>query len=295
MARSLWTGSLSFGLVNVPVALVSAVRDQDVHFHQIHRKTNERLHISYVCKKEDRPVPYEEIAHGFPAKDGGYVMLTDAELEAAQPEKTRTIDVAEFVDLSEIDPILFDHPYYLLPAGEAQGPQRAYRLLVDVMEKAGKVAIGQFVLRTKEYLVAVRAKDGVLALTTMIFHDEVRPTDDLPLPGRRRLSKGKVDQAVAVVEALASDFDPARYRDRYRAQLRKLVERKRAGERIKAPPRASTPKPPPDLMAALKESLERIRSQDGQAGDRGGKRARSRAGGSGQGRKRQARTTKARR
>ena len=158
-ARSLWSGSLSFGLVNVPVSLVSAVRDQAIHFHQIHKKTHERLHVSYVCTKEKTPVDYAEIAHGFDTGDG-YVMLTDDELAAAQPEKTRTIDIAKFVALEEIDPILFDHPYYLLPAGEGEGPLRAYRLLADVMADNDKVAIGQFVLRTKEYLVAVRARDG---------------------------------------------------------------------------------------------------------------------------------------
>ena len=163
-ARSLWSGSLSFGLVNVPVSLVSAVRDQAIHFHQIHKKTHERLHVSYVCTKEKTPVDYSEIAHGFDTGDG-YVMLTDEELAAAQPEKTRTIDIAKFVALDEIDPILFDHPYYLLPAGEGEGPLRTYRLLNEVMADADKVAIGQFVLRTKEYLVAVRARGDLLSLT----------------------------------------------------------------------------------------------------------------------------------
>jgi DNA end-binding protein Ku len=257
--RSLWSGSLSFGLVNVPVALVSAVRDRDLHFRQIHRETHEPLHIAYVCTKERRPVDYSEIAHGFDTGDG-YVVLTDEELAAAQPEKTRTIDIAEFVELDEIDPIFFDHPYYLLPAGEGEGPLRAYRLLVDVMAQAGKVALGQFVLRTKEYLVAVRPKDGVLALTTMLFQEEIRPTDELGLPARKRPSKAKVDQAVALVEALGADFDHAAYKDRYRARLRKLIKDKEAGETIKAPPAPESPGVPPDLMEVLKASLDQVRS-----------------------------------
>jgi DNA end-binding protein Ku len=257
--RSLWTGALSFGLVNVPVALVSAVRDQDLHFNQIHDKTHERLHISYVCTKENAPVDYAEIAHGFDTGDG-YVMLTDDELAAAQPEKTRTIEIAEFVELDEIDPILFDHPYYLLPAGEGEGPARAYRLLLDVMADEGKVAIGQFVLRTKEYLVAVRPKDGVLALTTMLFQREIRPTKDLDLPTRKRPSKAKIDQAVALVEALGADFDHARYEDRYRDRLRKLVKDKEAGETIKPPPAPKAPGAPPDLMEVLKASLDEVRA-----------------------------------
>jgi DNA end-binding protein Ku len=262
MPRSLWTGSLSFGLVNVPVALLSAVRDQRVHFRQIHKKSHEPLHISYVCKKEDRPVPYDEIVHGFETEKGDYVMLTDDELAAAAPEKTRTIDISEFVPLEEIDPIFFDHPYYLVPVGEAQGPIRAYQLLVRVMEEADQVAIGRFVLRTKEYLVAIRAKEGVLALTTMLFHDEVRPTDELPLPGKKKPAKAQLDQAVKLVEALAADFDPAAYKDRYTQRLRALVKKKEAGETIKAPARTKAPSPTPDLMAALKESLERIRSEE---------------------------------
>jgi DNA end-binding protein Ku len=224
--RSMWTGSLSFGLVNVPVSLVTATRDKDLHFHQIHGKTHERLSIAYVCTKENAPVDYSEIAHGFDTGEG-YVMLTDEELAAAQPEKTRTIDISQFVDLAEIDPILFDHPYYLVPAGEGEGPLRAYRLL---------------------------------ALTTMLFQHEVRPTDDLDLPKRRRPSKAKVDQAAALVEALAADFDHGAYKDRYREQLRKIVKAKEAGETIKAPRAAKAPDVPPDLMEILKASLDEVRA-----------------------------------
>jgi DNA end-binding protein Ku len=259
-ARSLWTGALSFGLVNVPVSLVSAVRDRALHFRQIHANDHEPLHVAYVCTKENAPVDYSEIAHGFDTGDG-YVMLTDEELAVAQPEKTRTIEIAEFVALDEIDPILFDHPYYLLPAGEGDGPQRAYRLLLDVMADEGKVAIGQFVLRTKEYLVAVRPKDGVLALTTMLFQPEIRPTKDLDLPTRKRPGKAKVDQAVALVEALGADFDHAQYKDRYRERLRKLVKDKAAGETIEPPPAPKAPGAPPDLMEVLKASLDEVRAR----------------------------------
>jgi DNA end-binding protein Ku len=257
--RSMWTGSISFGLVNVPVSLITATRDRDLHFHQIHDKSHERLSVSYVCTKEDAPVDYSEIAHGFDTGKG-YVMLTDDELAAAQPEKTRTIDISEFVPLADIDPILFDHPYYLVPAGEGEGPLRAYRLLADVMADSDKVAIGQFVLRTKEYLVAVRAKDKLLALTTMLFQHEVRPTDELDLPKRKRPAKAKVDQAVALVEALGADFDHGAYKDRYRAQLRKIVKAKEAGETIKAPKAPETPGVPPDLMEVLKASLDEVKA-----------------------------------
>jgi DNA end-binding protein Ku len=257
--RSLWTGSLSFGLVNVPVWLVSGLRDQSLPFHQIDKKTHERLHISYVCTRERRPVDYGEIAHGFDTGEG-YVMLTDDELAAAQPEKTRTIDVSKFVAPEEIDPILFDHPYHLLPGGEGEGPSRAYRLLVEVMQDAERVAIGQFVLRTREYLVAVRPKEGLLALTTLRFQSEIRPTDDLDLPTRKRPSKAKVDGGVALVEALGADFDHSAYKDRHRRRLRKLVKDKEAGETIEIPEAPESPGPPPDLMKALKESLDKVRA-----------------------------------
>ena len=194
----------------MPVSLVSAVRDQTIHFHQIHKKTHERLHVSYVCTKEKTPVDYAEIAHGFDTGDG-YVMLTDEELAAAQPEKTRTIEISKFVALEEIDPILFDHPYYLLPAGEGEGPLRAYRLLAEVMADADKVAIGQFVLRTKEYLVAVRAKDGLLALTTMLFQQEIRP-DRRARPARRASARARPRSTARSRSSRrsAADFDHER-------------------------------------------------------------------------------------
>jgi DNA end-binding protein Ku len=202
MPRSLWRGSLSFGLVNVPVAMFSAVRDIDVHFNQVDAESGARLRVQRVCKEEEVEVAYDELASGYPRTDGeGYILLTDEELAAAGPEKTRTIDITEFVDLAEIDPIYFDHPYLLAPVGEGDGPLRAYRLLVEAMSQAGgRVAIGRFVLRSKEYLVALRVREGLLQLNTMVFHDEVRPTDELPIPSGKadKPSKEEVEQAVAL-------------------------------------------------------------------------------------------------
>jgi DNA end-binding protein Ku len=271
MPRSLWSGSLSFGLVNVPVALVSAVRDNDVHFNQIDSETGARLHVERYCKEEDVAIPYEEVVSGYPRSDGdGYVMLTDLELEAAQPEKTRTIDISEFVDLGEIDPIFFDHPYFLVPNAEGEGALRAYRLLVGVMEKTDRVAVGRFVMRTKEYLVALRVRDGLLSLVTMRFADEIRPTKGLNLPGKKdQPSKKEVDQAVALIEELSEDWDPERYKDRHRDRLRKIIRDKRKGKTIKAPSAPETPAAVPDLMAALRESLEAARGGDGDGDGKG--------------------------
>jgi DNA end-binding protein Ku len=257
--RSLWSGSLSFGLVNVPVRLLPAVRDRDLHFRQLHRTRLEPLHVAYVCTKERAPVDYSEIAHGFDTGDG-YVMLTDEELAAAEPAKTRTIDISAFVELDEIDPVYFDRPYHLVPAGEGNDPARAYRLPVDVMPQTDQVPLGQFVLRTKEYVVAVRPQGKVLSLTTMLFEHEVRPVDNLELPTRKRPAKAKVDAAVALVESLGADFDHDAYKDRYRARLRKLVKQKAQGATIEAPPEPETPGAPPDLMKALKASLDKVRS-----------------------------------
>jgi DNA end-binding protein Ku len=263
MPRSLWRGSLSFGLVNVPVALFSATRDVDIHFNQIDAESGARLSVQRVCKQEDKPIEWDEVAHGYPKDDGdGYVMLTDEELDAAQPEKTRTIDISEFVPLADIDPIYFDHAYFLVPVGEGEGPLRAYRLLVEAMEDSDRVAIGHFVLRTKEYLVAVRVRDGLLSLVTMRFHDEVRPVDDLPLPDKKaKPSKKELDQAVRLIEQLSTDWDPTRYEDRHNERLQKIIERKRKGQTIKAPAEPEQPDAVPDLMAALRESLEAAKAK----------------------------------
>ncbi len=278
MPRSLWSGSLSFGLVNVPVALVSAVQDRDVHFNQLDEKTGVRLHVERYCKEEDVAIPYEEVASGYPRSDGdGFVMLTDLELEAAQPEKTRTIDISEFVDLGEIDPIYFDHPYFLVPNAEGEGALRAYKLLVGVMEQTDRVAIGRFVMRTKEYLVALRVRDGLLSLVTMRFADEIRSPDDLKnMPTKKHQpTKAEVDHAVALIEELSVDWDPESYKDRHRDRLLKIIRDKKKGKTIKAPEEPEVPAAVPDLMAALRESLEAARGD----GKDGGSKSKAKSGG----------------
>ena len=259
MARSLWTGSISFGLVNVPVAVYSAVRDLDVHFRQLHEKDGAPIDTRRFCSEEDKEVPFEAVGRGYEMDDGTEVVLTDDELAAAAPRKTRTIDIEAFVDVEDVDPIYFDHPYFLAPVGEAEGNLRAYRLLVKVMESTDRAALGRFVLRSKEYLVLVRVRDGRLALTTMLFHDEVRPSKDVDTGGRKP-PKAQLDAAKALIEALSVDWDPSQYRDCYRERLLDVIERKRGGRKIVAP---STGRdaggPPPDIMAALKASLDGAR------------------------------------
>ena len=260
MPRAIWSGSLSFGLVNVPVQLVSAVRDLDYHFHQLHEKDKARIEQRRYCKEEGVEVVWEEIAHGYEPKAGAKeVIVTDEELASVQPRKTRTIDIEAFVDLAEIDPIYFDHPYFLVPVGESEGTLRAYGLLVEAMGSQDRVALGRVVLRTKEYLVAVQVRDGALALTTMLFHDEVRPTKDVPTGGKKP-SKRALGDALAIIEELSTDWDPESYTDCYRERLRKVIQRKRKGSTIEVPEEEKEPTPAPDLMAALERTLENARA-----------------------------------
>jgi DNA end-binding protein Ku len=259
MARSLWSGSLSFGLVNVPVALVSAVRDLDLHFRQLHEKDKVPVETQRWCSEEDKPVPYEAITRSYELDSGKQVLVTDEDLEAVEPRKTRTIDIEQFVDLAEVDPIYFDHPYWLVPSGDDEGAARAYRLLLGVMEKTDHAALGRFVMRAKEHLAIVRARDGALTLTTMRFHDEVRSTKDVPSAEGKtaKPSKKELDAAVELIEALAADWEPDKYEDRYRKRLQKVVNKKKKGQKIEVPEGTDEqPDAVPDLMAALEASLE---------------------------------------
>jgi DNA end-binding protein Ku len=258
MARALWSGSLSFGLVNVPVQIVSATRDVDLHFHQLHAKDKVRIEVRRFCSKEDVEVGIEEVAHSYDL-DGKTVIVTDEELGSVQPRKTRTIDIETFVPFDDLDPIYFDHPYFLVPAGESEGTLRAYRLLERTMRESERVALGRFVMRTKEYLAAIRARDGALELTTMLFHDEVRPTKPIPTGGKKP-TKQQLDHAVAIIEELSEAWEPERYEDCYRERLEKVIQRKRKRQTIEVPKPEEEPEPVPDLMEALKRSLEAVKS-----------------------------------
>jgi DNA end-binding protein Ku len=260
--------------VNVPVQMVSAARDLDYHFHQLHSKDKARIEQRRFCSKEDVEVTWEEVARSYDL-DGKQVVVTDEELASVQPRKTRTIDIEAFVDLAEVDPIFFDHPYFLIPAGDSEGTLRAYRLLVEAMGSSDRVALGRVVMRTKEYLVAIRVLDGALSLTTMLFHDEIRPTRDVPTGGKKP-SKQTIDRAVAIIEELSTDWDPESYTDCYRERLKRVIDRKRKRRQIEAPTPEKEPEPVPDLMAALERTLQNVKSgkppreSDGANGDGSG-------------------------
>jgi DNA end-binding protein Ku len=261
MAKPLWSGSLSFGLVNVPVSLFSATRDRDIHFQLLHAPDCSPIEARRVCAAEEQPVPWPEIARGYELEHGEWVLLSDDDLRAAAPRQSRTIDIERFVEVGEIDPVYFDRSYLLVPADE--GAARAYALLSETMADSGKAALGRFVLRAKERLVGIRVRDGALTLTTMLFGDEVRPTEEIAegIEGAEP-TREQVESAVAVIEELGVAFDPTLYRDEHRAHLKRIIKRKQQGKKI-APVAAAAVEPQvtsaPDLMGALEESLARIR------------------------------------
>jgi DNA end-binding protein Ku len=275
MPRSIWTGAISFGLVNVPVKLYSAVSSKTVRFHQLHADDGGRVRQKRVCSLDGEELSYEEIVKGYEIGPDRYVVVTPEELEALDPKATRTIDIEDFVDLDEIDPIYFDHPYYLAPN---TGAAKSYKLLLEAMREANKVGIARVVLRQKQYLCALRASDdGVLTLSTMNYGDEVVSPDtldelDAAAEAEAEASERELAMAQQLIDSLASDWDPAKYRDTYRDRVLELIERKAAGEEIAVQP-AEEPAPVPDLMAALEASLAAVGAERGDDG--GGERKRS--------------------
>src|SRR5215217_1821595 len=248
MARAIWSGAISFGLVNIPVKLFSAVSKKTVRFHQIDAESGSRVRQKRVGP-DGEEIPYEQIVKGYEIGPDRYVTISPDELEALEPQKTRTIDIEDFVDLVEIDPIYYDHPYYLAPD---TGAAKAYKLLLDAMEDAGKVAIARVVIRSKENLVAIRPHDGVLTMETMLFADEVIPADALDelaaADGDQKTSSRELEMAKQLIDSLSSDFEPEKYHDEYRERVLELIERKAAGEEIAVQPEAPKPEKVPDLM-----------------------------------------------
>jgi len=256
--RSIWSGSISFGLVNVPVKLVTAVRSHSISFNLLHKEDGIRLEQRRVCPAHDEPVEvaWQDTVRGYPLAPDQYVVMDPSELDELIPRSTRLIEIEEFVDLDEIDPIYFEHPYYLAPDARAAKP---YRLLVEAMEKSGKVAVGRFVMRTKEYLAALRAKDGRLVISTMRFADEVvdPASIDTPELDEVELTDRELKLAEQLIDSLTNDsFDPTKYRDEYQEQVLEIIERKAEGEEIVVQPTTEEPAKVVDLMAALEASLK---------------------------------------
>ncbi len=262
MARAIWSGSISFGLLNVPVKLYSAVARRGIALREIRESDSARIKHRRVAEGTDEEVPYEKIIKAYEITKDRYVPLSKDELASLDPEKSRAIEVQDFVDITEIDPIYFDSPYYL---GPADGAEKAYSLLAQAMEQSGKVAIARFVFRSKERLAAIRPGDGVLTLTTMRFADEVVPPAELDdvLPSEKpKIGKREVEMAEQLIDSLTRDFDPTLYRDEYREELLAMIERKAAGEEVMAAPQEERePTKAPDLMAALEQSIAEVKGK----------------------------------
>jgi DNA end-binding protein Ku len=262
MARSIWTGTISFGLVTVPVKLYSAVNRKTVRFHQLHESTGARISQKRVDSSTGDEVPYDEIVKGYEVTPDAYVLITPDELEAVEPKKTKTIEIFDFVSLDEIDPIFYDHPYYLAPGA---GGAKPYRLLLEAMTETNRVAIAKVVIRSKENLVALRPMGDVLGMATMLFADEVVSPDRIDeLPDGTEVQTNERELAIAkqLVESLAGSFEPEKYRDEYREAVLAMVERKAAGEEVAVQPQVEEAAPVPDLMSALKASLDAVRGKE---------------------------------
>jgi DNA end-binding protein Ku len=258
----MWSGAISFGIVNVPIKLYSAVSKKTVRFHQLNGETGNRISQKRTDAVTGEEVAYENLVKGYELTRDRYVIIEPDELDALDPEKSRTIDIEDFVDLAEIDPIYYDHPYYLVPD---KGAAKAYGLLLNAMQESGRVAIARVVLRSKEQLVAIRpARDGsVLMMETMIFADEVVPKEDLdglPEAEELKVSDREIQMAQQLIESLVTDFEPGRYKDSYREKVLQLIEAKAEGAEIVSQPEAPQPTAVPDLMAALEASLAAVSS-----------------------------------
>ena len=259
MPRAIWSGSISFGLVNVPVKLYSAVHPQGLSFHQFQEGTNARVRNKRVSEKTGKEVAYEDIVKGYEVEKGHYVMVEPDELAEFNPRATRTIDIEDFVALDDIDPIYYDNTYFLAPE-DSEGARKAYALLLKAMEDQKKVAIGRLVMRNKQYLAAIRPHDGALAVSTMRFHDEVMsPADIDAIPTGRsapRAQAAEVKMAGQIIDSMSREWDPKRYEDTYRVQVLDFLKKKAAGEEIVVEEEPEEQSKVVDLMAALEASLE---------------------------------------
>ena len=262
MARAIWTGSVAFGLVNVPVALYSATEDKTIHYNQFQAGTSDRIRYKRVSERTGREVKPEDIVRGHEVAKGDYVLVSDEELEAVEPGRSRTIDITDFVDLAEIDPIYFQKTYYLGPQGDGAAA-RAYALLHRAMADTGKAGIATFVFHGKQYLVALRARSDVLALQTMYFADEVREPGEVidNLPTAEKMAPRELTIAKQLVDSMSAKWNPDEYSDSYRERVEDLLARKQRGEEIVTEGGPAEEADVTDLMDALRRSAEQIRGR----------------------------------
>jgi DNA end-binding protein Ku len=256
MPRAIWSGSISFGLVSVPVRMFSAIEEHTLHFNYVHAPDGSRIGYEKICKAEDKPVPDDEIVKAFEYEKGEWVYMSDEDFEAAAEENHRTIDIRAFVPYEDIDPIYFERTYYLAPQEDGA---KVYSLLVNAMERAGLAAVAKWVMRDRQNLGLLRIRDGVITLERMHFADEIRPVEDLA-PKEAEVSRQELEMAEQLIEHFKGTFDPNEYRDTYRDALCEIIKAKRKGEEIRVE-REPEPETPTDLMAALRATLEAARGR----------------------------------
>jgi DNA end-binding protein Ku len=268
--RAIWSGAIQFGLVNVPVRMYSGIDEHKLHFHYLHKKDDSRIGYEKVCKKEEKPVPDKEIVKAFEFGKGEYVYMTDEDFQtaAAEAEGFKTIDIRDFVPYEEIDPIYFERTYYL---GPAEGADKVYRLLVKAMEDSGLAAVAKYVMRDKQHLGCLRVREGVITLEKMHFADEIRPVDEVK-PKASKVPKQELDMARQLIESLSASFRPEKYKDTYRDALCAIIKKKRKGEEIHVDTGAEAEERVPDLMEALRASLQASDGRGRKSGN-GGKRS----------------------
>jgi DNA end-binding protein Ku len=258
-AQGIWSGTIGFSLVAIPVRLVKAIEPGRISFRLLHSKDYSPLARRMFCSEEGTIVPPDEIIRGYEIMPDQYILMTDEELESVSPERSRTIEVVEFIDMKEVDPIYYDHPYYLVPS---KGGEKAYRLLVEVMRRTNKAGLAKFVLAEREYLVAVTSRDGALALTTLHYSEEIVPEEDLsPKPKKEKIPTEEQSRIKKSIEHMIEDFEPGKYADQRRKKLMDLLATK-AKEKapVKAPAvQQEEGEGPADLVAALEESMRKVK------------------------------------
>jgi DNA end-binding protein Ku len=258
MPRAIWTGTISFGLVNVPVRMYSAIEESDLRFHLVHEPDGGRIGYQKVCKAENEPVPDDEIVKAYEVKEDELVVLTDEDFDAVKADGVKTIEISDFVPYDEIDPIYFERTYYL---GPQDGSEKVYSLLRQAMEGTGLAAIGKYVMRDKQHLGCLRIREGVITLEKLFFHDEIRPAKEIA-PKKAKVPAAELKMATALIGQFKGSFEPERYEDTYREALLKLIKAKQKGETISAVP-AAEDEEPADLLAALKASVEAAKKGKG--------------------------------
>jgi DNA end-binding protein Ku len=251
MPRAIWTGTISFGLVNVPVRMYSAIAENDLRFHLVHEPDGGRIGYQKVCKAENEPVPDDEIVKAFEFDKDELVVLTDEDFAAAKTEGVKTIEISDFVPYDEIDPIYFERTYYL---GPQEGSEKVYGLLREAMEQTGLAALGKYVMRDRQHLGCLRVREGTITLEKMFFHDEIRPVKDVA-PGNVKVAKAELELATTLIGQFRGAFEPERYEDTYREALCDVIRAKRKGKTVTAAP-VEQEEEPTDLLAALRASVE---------------------------------------